>query len=63
MSLSFFGCGPSREEEEKEKKKLDSLMKPERDAAIENANKLLEDSSTTKDSVAKIQEVKDKKKK
>lgn len=62
MSLSFIGCGPSQEEEEKEKRRLDSLMEPERDAAIENANKLLGD-TIAKDSTAKIEVVKDKKKK
>jgi uncharacterized lipoprotein YehR (DUF1307 family) len=63
ISLSIIGCGPSREEEEREKKKLDSLMEPERDAAIDNANKLLGDTTAKMDSLDNVQETKDKKKK
>ena len=62
VALDFIGCGPSQEEEAREKKKMDSIMEPERDAAIENANKLLGD-STANDSVATLKDGKTAKKK
>lgn len=50
---SFIACGPSKEEQEKQKKQEDSLMEPERDAAIDNANKLLADTAIQEDSIKK----------
>ncbi len=39
--LFFISCGPSKEEIEEEIQKEDSLMEPERDSAIENANEFI----------------------
>ena len=38
IALFIVSCGPSKEDIEKEIQKEDSLMEPERDSAIENAN-------------------------
>jgi hypothetical protein len=43
--ISLISCGPSKEVEEKEKRKEDSLMEIQRNAAINNAEKLLNDST------------------
>ena len=51
----FVACGPSQEEQEKQKKIDDSLMEPERDNALENANKILADTTPANDSVAKVE--------
>jgi hypothetical protein len=37
-TLFIISCGPSKEDVEKELQREDSLMEPERDSAIENAN-------------------------
>ncbi|MEI6124378.1 MAG: hypothetical protein WCQ95_12210 [Bacteroidota bacterium] len=37
----LFSCGPNKKEEEKQKRKEDSLMEIERNRALDNANKLL----------------------
>jgi hypothetical protein len=51
--VSFMACGHSQKEQEKQKKTDDSLMEPERNAAINNANKLLLDTAARgKDSSA-----------
>lgn len=58
--LSVMACGPSAEEEKKQKKADDSLAQIDRNNALNNANKILADTSKPKtDSLAK----KDKKKK
>jgi|GEM_PF-1803794 len=51
----FSACGPSEEEREKQKKHDDSLMEPERDAAIDAANKLLTDTTMATDTAKNIQ--------
>jgi len=43
----FYSCGPSKEDQEKENRKADSLMQTERNTAVENANKLLSDTLKT----------------
>lgn len=56
LSLVFFiACGPSAEEQEKQKKTADSAFEKERNIALENANNLLSDSASTEDSVAKAE--------
>jgi len=53
--LSFMACGPSQEEQDKQKKTDDSLFEKDRNNALDNANKLLSaDSMPANDSVAKI---------
>jgi len=55
LTLSlFYSCGPSKEDQEKEKRKADSLMQTERNIAVENANKLLSDTLIT-DSLTTVQ--------
>jgi hypothetical protein len=44
--LSLISCGPNKEAEEKEKRKEDSLMEIQRNAAINNAEQLLNDTTT-----------------
>ena len=58
--VTFIACGPSQKEQDKQKKVDDSLMEPERNAAIDNANKLLADTAASEDSSAKT-ETKEKK--
>jgi hypothetical protein len=54
IMISFMACGPSQQEKEKQKKTEDSLFEKERNTALDNANKLLSDtSSNTKDTVSK----------
>jgi hypothetical protein len=48
--ISLISCGPSKEAEEKEKRKEDSLMEIERNAAINSAEQLLNDTTNTSDS-------------
>lgn len=50
----FIACGPTQEEQEKQKKTEDSLMEIERNKALENADKLLQMDTTevVNDSVA-----------
>ena len=55
---SFMSCGPSQKEQEKQKRIDDSMMEPQRNAAIDNANKLLSDTTPKKDSVAKVEKKK-----
>ncbi len=42
---SFTSCGPNKEAEEKQKRKDDSLMEIQRNDAINNAEKLLNDTT------------------
>jgi hypothetical protein len=53
LMVGFTACWQSDEEIEKQKKHDDSLMEPERDAAIDNANKLLSDTTMASDTVKK----------
>ncbi len=53
--LSLISCGPNKEAEEKEKRKQDSLMEIQRNAALNNAEQLLNDTTTTaSDSIKKL---------
>lgn len=47
---SMISCGPNKEAEEKEKRKEDSLMEIQRNAAINSAEQLLNDTTNTSDS-------------
>ena len=58
VMLSLMSCGPSQEEQERQKKIDDSLMEPERDNALENANKIIADTTAANDSVAKTNKIK-----
>ncbi|MGD0710209.1 MAG: hypothetical protein ABR968_03435 [Bacteroidales bacterium] len=54
VMISFMACGPSQKDKEKQKKTDDSLFQKERNNALDNANKLLSDTtSNTKDTVSK----------
>jgi len=46
VSFFLFSCGPSKEEVAKQKRIDDSLLEIERNSALDNANKLLDSSST-----------------
>jgi hypothetical protein len=46
LSFFLFACGPSKEEMDKQKRIEDSLMEIERNSALDNANKLLDSTST-----------------
>lgn len=51
--VSFIACGPSQEEQERQKKIDDSLFEKDRNTALDNANKLLLDTAASgKDSSA-----------
>lgn len=57
--FAFVACGPSQEEQEKQKRIDDSLMEKERNSAIDNANSILSDTvaniqDSTKKSETKI---------
>lgn len=55
LLLSLISCGPNKEAEEKEKRKQDSLMEIQRNAALNNAEQLLNDTTTTaSDSIKKL---------
>ena len=58
--LSFVSCGNSQKDQEKQKKIDDSIMDSQRNAALDNANKILSDTTSTlkKDSVAKVEKKK-----
>ena len=45
MFLSFIACGPSQKEREKQKKAEDSIATKESNNAVDNANKILSDTS------------------
>ena len=45
--ISLVACGPGKDAEEKEKRKQDSLMEIQRNAALNNAEQLLNDSTVT----------------
>jgi hypothetical protein len=45
--ISMVACGPSKDAEEKEKRKQDSLMEIQRNAALNNAEQLLNDTTAT----------------
>ena len=62
MLVSLISCGPSQQEQDKQKKIDDSLFEKDRNTALDNANKLLTDSSQVKDTSAKKTETKKKKK-
>jgi len=51
--LTFVSCWQSDEEIEKQKKHDDSAMEPERNNAIDNANKLLSDTTMAADTIKK----------
>lgn len=51
--LSLISCGPNKEAEEKEKRKEDSLMEIERNAALNSAERFLNDSAAKSDSIKK----------
>jgi hypothetical protein len=52
--LSLTSCGPNKEAEEKEKRKEDSLMEIQRNAAIDQAEQLLKDTTMTTDTIKNI---------
>jgi len=59
--FSFIACGPSQQEKEKQKKTEDSLFEKERNTALDNANKLLSDTtSKVKDTISKNKKEKKK---
>ncbi len=58
--FSFIACGPSQQEKEKQKKTEDSLFEKERNNALDNANKLLSDTTTVKDTISKNKKEKKK---
>ena len=61
LMLSFIACGPSQQEKEKQKKKDDSLFEKECNNALDNANKLLSDTtSTVTDTISKTKKEKKK---
>ncbi|MEI6852460.1 MAG: hypothetical protein WCL06_06435 [Bacteroidota bacterium] len=45
LFLSLVACGPSKDAEEKEKRKQDSLMEIQRNAALNHAEQLLNDTT------------------
>jgi hypothetical protein len=52
--LTLISCGSNKEAEEKQKRKEDSLMEIQRDAALNNAEQLLNDTTAdVKDSLPK----------
>jgi len=53
LMVGFTACWQSDEEIEKQKKHDDSAMEPERNTAIDNANKLLNDTTMAADTVKK----------
>jgi len=56
MMFAFVSCGTSQEEQEKQKRTDDSLMEKERNAALENANSILSDTTAgPADSVKKVE--------
>jgi hypothetical protein len=60
MLISLVSCGPSQKEQEKQKKIDDSLFEKDRNTALDNANKLLSDTTAVKDTLAKKSETKKK---
>jgi len=52
LSLLVAGCGPSKQDQEKQKKKEDSLMEIERNNALGDADKILKQA----DSLDKIKQ-------
>lgn len=60
IMFSFIACGPSQQEKEKQKKTEDSLFEKERNNALDNANKLLSDTTTVKDTISKNKKEKKK---
>ena len=53
--VAFIACGPSQQEQDKQKKVDDSLFETDRNTALDNANKLLMDTTPVKDTVAKVE--------
>jgi hypothetical protein len=49
--ISLISCGPNKEAEEKQKRKDDSIMEIQRNAALNNAEQLLKDSTVSADTV------------
>jgi len=49
----LFACGPNKVQEEKQKRKEDSLMEIERNNALNNADKLLKQDTVSKESAGK----------
>jgi hypothetical protein len=60
MLVSLMSCGPSQQEQDKQKRIDDSLFEKDRNTALDNANKLLADTSKGKDTSAKKTETKKK---
>ena len=56
--VSFMSCGHSQKDQEKQKKIDDSVMDSQRNTALDNANKILSDTTTKKDSVTKVEKKK-----
>jgi len=53
--ITFVSCGPSQKEQDRQKKVDDSLFEKDRNTALDNANKLLSDTSAKgKDTTAKV---------
>ena len=59
--ISFMACGPSADEEKKQKKIDDSLFEKDRNTALDNADKILSDSTTPVTDTAKKKDTKTKK--
>ena len=54
IMVSFIACGPSQEEQEKQKKTDDSLFEKDRNTALDKANELLSDTvAAVKDTTVK----------
>ncbi len=53
LVLGISACGPSKEEEARQRKKEDSLMEIERNAAINKANALLASDTVNTENTAK----------
>jgi hypothetical protein len=45
VMISFMACGPSQKEQDKQKKADDSAFEKDRNSALDNANKLLSDTT------------------
>lgn len=60
IMFAFVSCGPSQEEQDKQKRTDDSLMEKERNSAIDNANSILSDTTAGVTDTAKKVETKKK---
>ena len=56
--VSFLSCGHSQKDQDKQKRIDDSIIDSQRNTALDNANKILSDTTPKKDSVAKVEKKK-----